>query len=904
MPPKRKGRLTNNKKKNRHGGNTRPSATTFSEGVASGTVLEGTAPSLIGFERRSPLHEDYPTVYRRYKDATRRFFQYMEKQGVPEGCTMSVNTLMIIADRMHEENCTIDPLALRDLKLSIRIRSRVAKSVFGGGDSGHKHLLTVLVYCWTVLVTLPRSTTARVAIVEVEEEATRQENRFAAFQNDIEDDEDEGLDDTVFPTAPVPRPEPIPEPMSLDDLIKSDERNDAIFFLLSLDEIMGAVSEQYKMILKNHQNNRAQRIPQSALVENLIEASVATNMGIQQVHRLDMDLQLQYPHLTNPYRVLSTVVLPEVTKETALVLRHHAAIHCTEKDVIIFLGDCLECAFRNKSDPLNRTETIVSDFCAQFQVDAQGSTELQGIAKGVHTLVALEIPLASEKYQAQQMISKFQSYSSSIDSHSWLSMPHIGGKRAIHHTIRLVQIFGQMVKDTPEKNNVRARKNIFGPSPWVPGRSSKIAGDLDELLMAEILPHFVDMYRHGILGKMELPMMEEIAPFWVNIRSYIRHPDKQVTWAIAFSVHAMLTAVLETDQIANSIVSMSETVFDNFFSQVEWGQRLVERDADYFEDPRLQHNICVVLFLKNLGLRVFGQRAIWNPLCAGTTFSYLTFFGNLEAASSSLLDYHAQLRIVMYLFHGLLLNGIVRKGQIPFLEKIYDAFKSSRAVWEGPLPRRGELVQRFWTCFGLNLEDSRRMARLAQQLYDRRQGSGRDTREPSWRNRKMNEIKPEEICKCYRRVCNRDFHDVVDNYHTPEQREKNKDSEFYVLAVQTNDTLDAIEQEQHLLSLNLVSCGSVLEQFVCSLVRIMQWDPLIKSMTQGYVLNNNDDHRQGAVHLFAQHLLGALDFAADPFHHQFLQVPLGEASSQFLRVYFNNIDPAKVMWFQAVNVED
>jgi len=47
--------------------------------------------------------------------------------------------------------------------------------------------------------------------------------------------------------------------------------------------------------------------------------------------------------------------------------------------------------------------------------------------------------------------------------------------------------------------------------------------------------------------------------------------------------------------------------------------------------------------------------------------SYMAFFGNLEAGCR-LVDNHDQLRIAMFLCHGLLLNGIIESGQIPFLD--------------------------------------------------------------------------------------------------------------------------------------------------------------------------------------------------------------------------------------------
>ena len=200
-------------------------------------------------------------------------------------------------------------------------------------------------------------------------------------------------------------------------------------------------------------------------------------------------------------------------------------------------------------------------------------------------------------------------------------------------------------------------------------------------------------------------------------------------------------------------------------------------------------------------------------LFAGTTLSYLTFFGNLEAGCR-LVDNHDQLRIVMFLYHGLLLNGIIDGGQIPFLDILYALFKNSRAVWEGALPCRGELVQRFWTSLGLDRVNSKRMAEEARRMHGSNGLDGRRAQNADFDRRRlrMNPIKPEEISKSYRRICNNDFHDVVDKYPTTGQRGGRQDSDNYAFVAQVNETLDVINKEQQLLSFNLMSCGVVLEQ--------------------------------------------------------------------------------------------
>ncbi len=143
MPPKKKGgngRKTNKKKGNR-GASTSSSAGSATatpmpvprfppiNSANNGPALKGTLPNMKGFERRNPINpDDYPTVYQRYKDATKRFIAYMEKQArafgiLSENNKIFVKHLTIVADHMDNEGCTVDALALTDLKLTIRIRT-------------------------------------------------------------------------------------------------------------------------------------------------------------------------------------------------------------------------------------------------------------------------------------------------------------------------------------------------------------------------------------------------------------------------------------------------------------------------------------------------------------------------------------------------------------------------------------------------------------------------------------------------------------------------------------------------------------------------------------------------------------------------------------------------------------
>ena len=892
--PQRKGRQTNNKKKSKKGqaGHGQQKARTAipNHPTPTGPPLKGSRPSNFDdFEetRRKTIQAQYATFYSRYKAATSRFIDYMidNTPNHVEGNRKSVNFLVTSVDWMVENRFVLDPRAIKDLKLCLRLRSRAAKSVFGGGDAGHRHFVTILTYCWSNLVSLPRSKQTK-----DEMEPEKEENHYAVLME--EDDEE---DEETFPSTPPPRPELQPETaLSLEDLVSSDERNDVILFFMTLDELMSHVAHQYNPIPRSFQNYKRSGAPESAIMEEILEAAVATNMAIQQVQQMEMDLQMQYSHLTTPYRLLSTLAFPELTLHVAEVVREHGTSKPgLEHETTIFLGDCLECAIRAPSDPSNRKDMVVPDFSARFQINETGTVELEKILKAVDALVVLEVPIMAEKKGQNSFARAAQSYLMPGESipkdHSWLQgMPFIGGDRAIHHTLRLIQAFGTVISTTPHHQTIEAKRGIFGPSPWQPGRAKKIHGDLDELLMADILPQWVLMMRKGI-WRTTVPRETELCPLFVLMRQYIEKPEASVTWSLTFAVHALLTAVFEMDIVLNPVFVLGEALFANYFEQLKWASRLVKNEREMSETTVWRHNMFCVSFLENLGLPVFGRRALWNPLCFGTTFSCLTFFGNLEVGCA-LVDCQAQLRITVHLFHALRVCGILRQGQIPILDMLYDSFKTCKAVWEGALPKRGEFVQKFWICFGMKPTDAKTMAVSSKLAVQMRQiDTTKDAQQ--WKQRKMHTIEPAEIATCYRRICNRDFHDVVDNYHTEEQRRRSKGTDMYSFAVRANDTLDAIEREHKLLSINLPSCAVVLEQFVCSLGRVLQWGPLLSS---------SGDARQAYAIIFAQHLLGALDFAQDPVNHEFLNVPMGLASSSFMSQMFSQLDPARVLWFQAV----
>lgn len=188
-------------------------------------------------------------------------------------------------------------------------------------------------------------------------------------------------------------------------------------------------------------------------------------------------------------------------------------------------------------------------------------------------------------------------------------------------------------------------------------------------------------------------------------------------------------------------------------------------------------------------------------------------------------------------------------------------------------------------------------------------------------NRRMTPIRAQDISKSFRRICMQDFSDVVDRYHTAEQRESNrvgsKYSELYQHAVRLNDTKDAVELEQRLLASNLNSVGEVLNQFIASLFRVLQLEPIVQdtvrtlpdsvrygrrtdgSRANAWQASDGNLERQVMVHLFVEKILAPLDFHPSP-----RDVDILGKTAYFMSLFFSRVDPARVMFFTPIEEEE
>lgn len=395
------------------------------------------------------------------------------------------------------------------------------------------------------------------------------ENQFAALRIDeISDDDDDDFPKVVLCPKATNQST---ECFSLDDLINGSKRMDVILFLTTLDELMSHTAKHYSQIKVDWRNIREKEEPPLTIIEHLMEASVAANMAISQVAAMERRLVADYPWMTTIYRLLSVLMLPQFVQALTEIVSKESSLAAQFKeiDAFAFLGDCLECGFRNKSDPHNARATLAIKFCKQWKIPlAMGQQTLLEVSH----LVCLEVPLKMELDMNQQFLQLGSSFG--IKNHSWLpNSNYIGKGRSIIHTVRLLQGLSNVIED--RNGDIMSKAGVFGRQ-WDEGsrKATKIQHDMDDLLMADILPMLINMCHTGLMSS-TLPREQELLPFFVSLKAFVKNPEQPISWTLAFSVHSLLTSIFEL-QGSNHMHSLAETAkqsFDLYMSQIEWTQQ-------------------------------------------------------------------------------------------------------------------------------------------------------------------------------------------------------------------------------------------------------------------------------------------------------------------------------------------
>jgi hypothetical protein len=165
------------------------------------------------------------------------------------------------------------------------------------------------------------------------------------------------------------------------------------------------------------------------------------------------------------------------------------------------------------------------------------------------------------------------------------------------------------------------------------------------------------------------------------------------------------------------------------------------------------------------------------------------------------------------------------------------------------------------------------------------------------------------LCSCHR-------------YHNARQRREGKGTALYEHAVRSNDTMDAMGEEQKLLAMNLISVGGILNEFTYTLFQDMGWKAEVDLMVQttpdeiktmrradgrrvkpgSWEASDQNFERYIMVLIFSQRLLGVLDFSAVDVDDVVSQ-QIDRAAACFERFFGSGLDPGRVMFFTPVEEE-
>jgi len=78
----------------------------------------------------------------------------------------------------------------------------------------------------------------------------------------------------------------------LDELLRGSDREAAILFLMTLDEVMSFNSKQFVELKHHLGSNQPGDVTSSTIIERILKASTAANFSIQYVQFLEQNLSI------------------------------------------------------------------------------------------------------------------------------------------------------------------------------------------------------------------------------------------------------------------------------------------------------------------------------------------------------------------------------------------------------------------------------------------------------------------------------------------------------------------------------------------------------------------------------------------------------------------------------------
>lgn len=534
MPPKKPFQRNNKKKSGKK--SLVPSADGAADATAAFAQLDIDSESISSNTRTKPSSNEDRTggrgLYGVYKRATQRFKEGLMNLVPSEIFAKDrVQTIMDAVDYLVSHQQKIDPQVLDDCRVSLQFRQSYSKYFEDGGDEGHGYFILVLGYCYHSLKPLVPQIKKRA----VSAKATEKRFRFTDLDvdSDGEEEEEDKVEDDDSSSTPVRPPEPDVE-FTIDDLVESTDRCQACLFLYNVEKCMKVVADQFSEVKKKACFLRDKGIDDpSMLVGPIITAAAATNFCIRQVQIMDEELKFNLPHLSTFYRVLACVSFKSGIDHFEVLLKRLGK-KIPRFEVTSFAGDVVELAYRLPEGMMDRLDVVVRDFCQKWLLPF---TDVKDLAGGILIHAMLE----TRPKVAQPLAEKYPEMPASYE---WMSnVTFIGGDRSILNTQSLIQQTAKMFESYPPI--LFAFPGAYG-TQWDEQKcpAQKIRGDMDQMLMEDIVPEL--MYS-SLIGHLchDIPRIDELLPFVKLLKDYVSNPTKPVPLALAFGFHAILTSIFE-----------------------------------------------------------------------------------------------------------------------------------------------------------------------------------------------------------------------------------------------------------------------------------------------------------------------------------------------------------------------
>jgi hypothetical protein len=769
-------------------------------------------------------------MYETYKRYTSQFTTYL-KSVVPSSIKCKTVAELIpacraVAKRIAENKGQKVPQGqLFALNRAIELRG-----VYSGftdpayKDQGHEYFIKVLKCCREILWLHREQKTKTPKMVVAREESAGAGFDKLSLSDENSDDEEDGVcgAEDGSKTSEISIPEKLAN-VEFDiqrDLIEGDDHFQATLFLAEVGQLMGVISTVWRA----NMSQSVDTIGFPNAYSNLIECTVATNEAVETVRRLEAGLSISHPHLNTFCRVLVAVLLPNIVDECMKMIKTHNGGRNTVlgKEIVMFIGDLLECGLHNISSPKSSDRHLVYQFQKKSKVP---QAEVIQFAELVKNIIRMECMLEKEQKQ-NPMAAVFMQ--AGTKTHNFLTRFDIDnsicGENCLMNTHGMLQKIQDVINP---KAKLLCRPDWFGDLWDERSGRHQITGAMDQLLAARILPDLIvsslhnEMFRVEFAGDEGVSFFERLMPLRALLKDYVEIKDTPIPLSLSFGVHALLTSVRECQGNVARIMNKSIAAYGTLFNQLE-----AAKNTTTFNQPLFKTNLEMSLQLKklpipippNIDKQAFAW-AYWNPYIGGQFLAIGSIACNLNLGCS-LIDNVCQLRMTLHLYNGMLL--LKKIGRISLLDILMKYFSKSRFLFPSGKPNEsGELMKAFLVAYGSPPKAASTFANeIKKELSTGKSGLDKTLDELDKlraKTRSLDPIKMKEISDSFTKVCLGQINTDEEVYNKANESVEGDNSALETIR-RINMAMDSIENDFDLLRLNLTALGVVLNEYLCLLL--------------------------------------------------------------------------------------